>query len=86
MVEYQSCGLYWKLKELNSLMKKNLDVRVTGLNNRFIIASIHNEEMNLKWRALFVYGEPARDLRQAFYDLIIRKISLILSPLLCIDD
>lgn len=65
---------------------KDIDVRVFDLNHHFIAARIHDKEANLFWRTIFIYGEPARESRSKFFDLIIKKVSCTSGPLLCMRD
>lgn len=68
------------------LYKDGIEVRVSELNTIFISARIRDGELNLFWRIIFVYGEPAKENRLDFYDLIINKVSNTKGPLLCIGD
>lgn len=68
------------------LWKKDIEVRVSDLNNRFIAVRIHDSVSNLFWRAIFVYVELVKDLRSTFYDPIINKVSNTHSPLLYFGD
>lgn len=85
----------WNVKVVDSIgnsrglalvWKHDIEIRVSELNPRFIIAKITDCEENKKWKVSFVYGEPAKESRLAFYDFIISKISIVVGPLLCIGD
>lgn len=59
---------------------------MSGLNSRFIVAKIYDQESNSYWRAIFVYGEPSRVLRGGFYKLIIDKVNNTPGSILCMGD
>lgn len=65
------------------IWRKYINLKVIELN---ISARIKDNDSNTLWRAIFVYGKPNKDIRNEFYNLIIRKVRLISGPLMCIGD
>lgn len=94
---YKKLGVFkdWNLKYgysigrsggLVLLWRKDVDLKVIELDTHFISARIKDKDYNSLWRVIFVYGQPNKDIIKEFYNLIIRKIKLILGPLMCFGD
>jgi hypothetical protein len=69
-------GLFWM---------SSMSVSIQGFNNRCIDVSITSEGGET-WRTTFVYGEPKRERRHEFWDLLRAIRSTCNGPWLCCGD
>jgi hypothetical protein len=60
-------------------------VSLKGFNSHFIDVVVSSEKATA-WRATFVYGEPRRDQRHEFWDLLRRLRSEREGPWICCGD
>ncbi|XP_071683395.1 uncharacterized protein [Lolium perenne] len=69
-------GLFWL---------SSVSISLQGFSNRCIDTMITSEG-GVTWRASFVYGEPKRDLRHEFWDLLRSLRSTWNGPWICCGD
>jgi hypothetical protein len=70
-------ALFWKLP---------YSVSLRGANSHVIDVTVSSSDNTDVWRATFVYGEPRRELRHVFWDMLCRLRREWDGPWLCCGD
>ena len=65
---------------------ESVEVELNKIGNRIIDVIVHDLPKGIKWRCTFVYGEPRRELRHVFWDLLGRLRREWTGSWLCCGD